>query len=78
MMGGELCADWIYHEANLCGANLTGALLNEANLIGANLRDAHLTRTDFSEAILNEANLEEAFLVGTIFEDPKVLRCEVL
>ena len=52
------------NEANLSGANLYGADLNEANLSGANLYGADLSEADLNEANLSEANLSGANLYG--------------
>lgn len=49
-------------EANLSGANLQAAKLGEANLRGANLYEAELQKADLSEAELQKAFLLEAKL----------------
>ena len=49
-------------EADLRGANLTGAYLWEADLREANLRGANLTEADLSRANLTEADLTGAYL----------------
>ena len=56
-------------QANLSGANLSGADLSGANLYGADLRDANLrgadlSRANLSRALLYGANLSRAFLYG--------------
>jgi Pentapeptide repeats (8 copies) len=49
-------------EANLSGANLSGAFLFEADLSGANLSGACLFEADLSESDLSKANLMNANL----------------
>ena len=51
-------------EANLRGADLSGANLYGANLSGANLREANLSGANLREANLYGANLREANLRG--------------
>jgi hypothetical protein len=47
-------------QANLIGADLSGANLSWANLSGANLSEADLSGANLSEADLSEANLSKA------------------
>jgi len=49
-------------KANLSGAYLEGANLQEADLRGANLRRAYLQRANFQGADLEAASLQGAFL----------------
>ncbi|WKN20849.1 pentapeptide repeat-containing protein [Azotobacter vinelandii] len=51
-------------EANLSGANLSGAYLGGANLSGANLRGAYLGEANLGGANLSGANLSGANLRG--------------
>jgi hypothetical protein len=51
-------------EADLYGANLSGANLSEADLYGANLSGANLSGANLSGANLSGANLSEADLYG--------------
>ncbi len=51
-------------EANLRGANLTGADLSEANLTGADLSEANLSGADLNGADLSGADLSGAGLRG--------------
>ena len=51
--------------ANLSGADLSGANLSGADLSGANLRYANLSDADLSDADLSGANLSDADLSGT-------------
>ncbi len=55
-----ICRD--LYRANLEGANLAGAILEEANLERANLEGAFLKRANLEGANLRGAYLEEAFL----------------
>ena len=57
-----ICRD--LYRANLEGANLAGAILEEANLERANLEGANLRGAYLEEAFLERANLKRAFLVG--------------
>lgn len=52
-------------EANLIGADLTGADLNEANLRWADLTRAHLSEAHLTGADLRRANLSDADLTGS-------------
>ena len=61
---GANLAGAILEEANLERANLEGAFLKRANLEGANLRGAYL-----EEAFLERANLEGANLLGAYLEE---------
>ena len=54
------------HLANLRGANLSEANLNQANLHWANLNQANLSEADLRGANLHWANLSEANLHGAI------------
>ncbi len=54
-------------EANLSGANLSGADLNEADLSGADLNEADLSEADLRGANLNEADLSEAEMQNAKF-----------
>jgi len=56
-------------QANLSGANLSGADLRGANLSKANLRGAILHEANLSGAQLREANLSGASLSETVFGD---------
>jgi uncharacterized protein YjbI with pentapeptide repeats len=50
-------------EADLTGANLSGADLSKADLSKANLSGANLSEADFRDASLNGANLSDTYLV---------------
>jgi len=59
----KLCVEAaVKSEANLSGANLSGADLSRANLSEAKLSGAYLSRANLSEAKLSEANLSGADL----------------
>jgi hypothetical protein len=53
-------------EANLCGADLRGAILFGTRLFGAYLREANLRGANLRWAYLREANLDGADLRGAI------------
>jgi uncharacterized protein YjbI with pentapeptide repeats len=65
--------------ADLSGANLRGADLQEADLSGANLRGADLRAANLSGARLNKTNLTDANLCGARMPNRKISRrgCEV-
>ena len=52
---------WL-QDGTVCGADLSGANLQNANLNGANLRGARLEKTNLRGAVLTEVNLEAAWL----------------
>jgi uncharacterized protein YjbI with pentapeptide repeats len=58
----EAVIEGLASEADLRGANLSGADLSEADLRGANLSDANLSEADLREADLSGANLSGANL----------------
>jgi uncharacterized protein YjbI with pentapeptide repeats len=55
-------------DANLAGANLGHARLEQATLFHANLKGADLGGADLKSAYLDEAHLEEAKLIGANLE----------
>ena len=58
-------------NANLTGANLTGADLSKANLKGANLTNADLSGVNFYKANFKDANLTGADITGADFRRAK-------
>ena len=64
-MEGASLVEAILDEANLGSADLTGARLIGASLVAASLYNANLTEADFSVATMTGANLREAKLDRT-------------
>lgn len=64
-------------KAVLTGANLSRANLEDAKLVYANLTRANLEDTNLTHADLTNSQLNYAILVGTNFEDAKLIDCSV-
>ena len=64
-------------EADLIGANLSGAILIEANLIGADLRQADLIGANLSGAELSGANLRQADLRQAILIGANLIEADL-
>jgi uncharacterized protein YjbI with pentapeptide repeats len=88
-LAGEECdlTHAFLHDANLCGAHLSGAKvvgtnlcqarLCGADLIGADLHRANLDRADLTGADLSNANLERTILVRTKVSQATFTGCRV-
>lgn len=66
-----------FYEANLSGANLSGALLARANFFTANLSGANLSEAHLPKADLRGANLSRATLRGAQLPEATLLRANL-
>jgi hypothetical protein len=63
-LSGANLSDAYLNNANLSDANLSGANFSNAYLSGANLSDAYLSGANLSDANFSGANLSGAILIG--------------
>ena len=72
LTGADLC-DADLEDSCLCRADLSGARLHDAKLIGADLEGANLGGADLERADLREANLNGAELQGADLEGANLI-----